>query len=197
MVVNFTSNVALAKPTNVELAENWVNFTQLQGDNNTIIQDEANKVVTAYTPTFITQGTQPNIGSGGSVLGEYIDNMGVIMGSAIVTFFGSGIAAGTGEYGISLPFLVDNSFHSVGSALNSTPGSFSVIGEGFVYDASASSTSGSVAIDCVTFGGVSYARMLTEAFTSPAKTSRFVRDAMPITVAADDRFIINFLYKKL
>lgn len=197
MVVNFTSNVALAKPTEDEIAENWVNLAELQEDNNNIIMNEGNKVVTTYSPTINAQTTAPNVGASGSVSGEYIDYMGIIIGNVIVTFFGAGIAVGSGEYGISLPFVVDNSFHIVGTAFNATPGSFSVVGEGFIYDASAAATSGSVAVDVVTVGGVSYARLLTELHTTPAKTSRIFRDNMPFAVAADDRLSINFCYKKL
>ncbi len=197
MAVNFTTNIALAKPTDTELALNWARGTKLQEDNNIIIVNEMDKPVTSYTPVLAAQTTAPTVGSGGAQLGEYQDNQGIITGTFMVSFFTAGITAGSGEYGISLPFVVDNSFHSVGTAFNAIPGQFSVVGEGFISDSSAVATSGSVALDVVTVGGVSYARLLTEAHTTPAKTSRMFRDAMPFTVADGDLFIGNFCYKKL
>ena len=80
--------------------------------------------------------------------------------------------------------------------MNANPGQYSIIGEGYIYDASALATSGALAIDVVTVAGVSYMRLITEVFTAPVKTSRFVRDLMPITMAHQDRFTGNFIYKK-
>lgn len=197
MAVSFTANIGLAEPDNNELAANWATGAKLVEDNNLLIIDHMDIPLTTYTASINAQTTAPNIGSGGTELGEYQDIEGIIMGSFQITFFGSGITSGSGEYGIRLPAVADNSFHNVGTAFNATPGPFSVIGEGFIYDASAAATSGTLAIDVVTVGGVSYARLLTEAHTTPAKTSRMVRDSMPIVLAADDRLQGNFLYKKL
>lgn len=196
MVVNFTTNIGLAKPDETELAENWVNFTELQEDNNLIIIDKTDITLQTYVPVIRAQTTNPTQGSGGAQLGDYQDIEGFIIGRFLISFFSAGITAGSGEYGISLPAVADGSFHTVGTAFNSTPGSFSVIGEGYINDSSAVATSGSVALDVVTVSGVSYARLLTELFTAPAKTSRFMRDAMPFTVADGDIFTGNFCYKK-
>lgn len=194
MVVNFTPNIGLAKPTTAEIAENWTNFTQLQDDNNLIITDKMDIAAASYSPTVIATTTPPNLGTG-TMKVEYWLHQGIVWGSFIVEFFDAGITVGNGEYGFALPFLVDNSFHAVGTALTAAPGQYSCIGEGYIYDSSAIATSGSVAIDAVTIGPTSYARLITEVFTAPAKTSRVVRDSMPFAVANNDRFVFNFCYK--
>lgn len=197
MAVNFTFNLNLAKPTEAELARNLITGDELYADNNIILEEEMNKVLTPYTASLVATTANPNIGATGSAQGEYIEFEGIIQGSFIITFSGAGVAPGTGEYGVRLPFPVEQTvFHSVGNALNATPGGFHIIGEGFHYDASASATSGSFAIDAVTVGGISYARMLTEAFTAPVKTNRFVSANMPFTVADGDRLIGNFVYRQ-
>lgn len=196
MVVAFTSNIGLAKPDDTELAKNWVNSTKLQEDNNLIIIDQMDIPVTAYTPAFVAQTVNPDTGNGNR-RGEYQDIQGIISGSFIIRMVDPGVGPGSGEYAIALPFVVDNVFHNVGTAFNATPGPFSVIGEGYIYDDSAVTTSGSVALDVVTVGGVSYVRLLTEAHTTPVKTSRLMRDAMPFTLATLDKVSGSFLYKKL
>lgn len=194
MAVTFTANIGLAKPTDTELAENWVNNTKLQEDNNLIIIDKTDINMISYTPTIIGHTTAPGLGAG-SIRGEYIDIQGFVFGNFIVEFLDPAITVGLGEYGFSLPFPVDNVFHTVGTALNNTLGGASCIGEGYVHDNSAIATRGTVAVDVVTIAGVSYARLVTETFVG--KTNRFFRDNMPFAVANSDRFSINFLYKKL
>lgn len=197
MVVNFTSNIGLAKPDNNEVAKNWTHTAKLCEDNNLILVDKTDITLTAYTPVIKAQTSDPNVGSLGGQFGEYQDIEGFIMGRFTLSFSGTGISGGSGEYGISLPAVVDNSFHIVGTAFNATPGSFSVVGEGYLYDASNVGASGSLALDVVTVSGVSYVRFLTELHTVPAKTSRLVRDGMPIAVADGDIINANFIYKKL
>lgn len=196
MAVTFTTNLALAKPDGTELAENWVNNTKLQEDNNLIIIDQADINLVSYTPVVGAQTTAPNLGTTGSVSGEYMDVQGIIFGSFIITFGGTGITVGSGEYGISLPFPVDGTYYNSGSSFDNNPGSLHVIGEGYIFDSSAVATSGSVALDTITVAGVSYVRLLTELFTAPAKTSRQFRDSMPFAVADSDRFIGSYVYKR-
>lgn len=195
MVVSLTTNIGLAKPDDAELAANWTRFTNLQEDNNLLLQTETNKALNSYTPTLLGNASTPNVGAG-RIRGEYQDLMGFVVGAFVVEFTTPGITVGSGEYGISLPFPVDSGYHAVGSVLNNTPGFFDVIGEGFISDASAAATSGSVAIDAVTIAGVSYARLLTEAHTAPVKTARVFRDNMPFAVADGDRLSGNFMYKR-
>lgn len=194
MVVSLTSNISLSKPSESELAAKWVNFTKLQEANNLIITDKTDINTLTYTPTIVGTTLAPSLGTG-LIKVDYWLHMGMVWGNIVVEFSGGTVTVGNGEYGISLPLLVDNVFHSVGTGLTAAPGQYSVIGEGNINDASASNTSGLVAIDAVTIAGVSYARLITEAHTSPVKTSRIVRDSMPFAVTGSDRFNFNFCYK--
>lgn len=193
MAVNFTANIGLAKPTESESALEWARNTKLQEDNNNIIIAETNIPLTAYTPALIAHTLNPNIGAG-TIKGEYQDINGVIMGSFAIVFTDPGVAAGTGEYGVSLPFPVDGTFHSVGTVLNNTPGSFSSIGEGYYTDASTVNTSGILAFDAVTIAGVSYLRWNTETFVG--KTTRVYLPGQPFTVANADKIAGGFMYKR-
>lgn len=196
MAVNFTTNIALAKPTEAELALNWARSTELAEDNNTIIETVANTSLLSYTPVVTAFTTPPNFGSGsaGLNLGFYQVCQGWVWGNFRMACNGSGISVGSGNYGFSLPLPADGSFHTVGSTLNATEGDCSLIGDGYIYDASADATSGNIGLDVVTVSGVSYARLLTEVHSG--KTSRVFKDSMPFVIAADDQFTANFLYKK-
>lgn len=196
MVVSFTANIGLAKPDGTELAKNWATSTELQEDNNLIIMDKSDITMTSYTPVIKADNTDPLIGSGGAQFGEYQDIEGFIMGKFLLSFAGSGFTSGFGIYAISLPVVADATFHTVGTAFNGAAGANSVIGECYINDASAVSTSGSGALELITVSGTSYVRMLTEAFTSPAKTSVHVRDSMPFPMGDTDVFLGNFFYKK-
>ncbi len=196
MVVNLTPNAGLAKPSDGELAANWVRFTKLCEDNNLIIADLTDITTISYTPSLAAQTTAPSVGAG-TRQGQYQDIDGFIMGNFVIKFVDPGVSSGNGFYAISLPVPADGSFHTIGNAFDTGTGSPSVIGEGFVLDISAASTSGTVALDLVTVGGVSYVRLLTEAFTSPAKTSRLFTNGMPYTLATGDAFCGSFFYKRL
>lgn len=193
MAVTFTPNLGLAKPTNSELANNWVKGTKLQEDNNLIIADRTDIGLAYYTPSVIGHLSNPSVGVGATD-GQYQDIDGFIMGNFRITFVDPGVAAGSGEYGFSLPFLADGTFHTAQTALNATVGVASCIGEGYYFDASAVATSGIAAVDLVTIGGTSYARLITEAFTG--KTNRVFALANPLTFANGDRVSANFFYKR-
>jgi len=195
MAVVFTPNILLAKPDATELATNWATNTQLADDNNVVITAQSDIVLANYTPVITAQTTPPNIGAG-SCKGEYQDLQGIVMGTFLVEFLDPGITIGSGEYGISLPFVADSTFHNVGTALNATPGPFTVIGDSYIYDNGGVATA-FACLDVVTVGGVSYARMLTEAHTAPAKTSRVARDSMPVVVGTIDKFSGQFIYKRV
>jgi hypothetical protein len=193
MVVNFTTNLGLAKPTDVEVAKNWAELAKLAEDNNILIAAAMSFPLTAYTPTIIATTTAPTLGTG-NIRGEYQDLRGIIQGTFVVEFLDAGITAGTGEYGIKLPFPVDGAHHVVGALLTDTTGTPDCIGDGYVWDNSTVATSGTVALDAVTIAGVSYARLVTETFVG--KTNRVVGSGMPFTVANLDRLTGSFCYKK-
>jgi hypothetical protein len=192
MGVTFTSNVGLAKPDETELAENWVNGPNLQDDNNQILIAQTNLTLNTYTPVLKAQTSDPSTTT--SILqGAYQDIQGIVTGTFRLLFV-TGITVGSGEYGVSLPFPADAAYHSVGTAFNHAVGSLSIIGEGYIHQGSTVNNSGSIALDVVTVGGVSYARLLFENFAG--KTSRVVRDTQPWSIANGNNWNGQFMYKK-
>lgn len=197
MAVSFTPNIGLAKPDETEVAKNWVTASDLHEDNKVIITNKmAFSAPQSYAATLIGPTTNPNVGADGSITAEYYLFEGWVFGGFVVKISGSGISvgSGTGAYGISLPFEVNGTFHALGASLNSNPGFISVIGEGYFSDASAVATSGTCAVDAVTIAGVSYARLLPEAYTG--KTTRFVGVNTPVAIATGDAFSGSFFYKR-
>lgn len=194
MVVNFTSNIGLAKPTESELALNWTRSADLQEDNNTILETEMNISLTSYTPNLVASTSNPNVGTTGQRLGQYQNLEGFIIGNFVIIFNGSGIAVGSGDYAVTLPFVADPTFHFPAASLSSGHGPNSIIGEGYFFDASAVTTSGSFALELVTTGGVSYVRCLTETYAG--KAARVITESMPVAPAAGDSLCGSFAYKR-
>ncbi len=194
MVVAFTTNIGLAKPSESELASNWARNTELYNDNVDIITSQLALPVASYTPSLVANSVNPNIGTTGTRVGQYQDLNGFIVGNFVVTFNGSGVSAGSGDYGVSLPVLADTVFHFAAPSLNSSAGANTTIGEGYYQDASAVASSGMLALELVTFGGVSYVRFLTQAYSG--KGARAVTEAAPVVPVAGDSIIGNFYYKK-
>ena len=58
---------------------------------------------TAYTPTLTATVTNPTLGSGSSAVGYYKRVGRWVDGYAVITFGSSGVAAGSGYYGLLLP----------------------------------------------------------------------------------------------
>lgn len=195
MGVTFTANIGLAKPDDTELAANWARFTQLADDNNVALAAAANIPLTSYIPTIIGSTSNPNFGSVAQPTAEYSDIRGFIFGSFSIIAGTTGVAAGSGNYGISLPFPADPAFHTVGTLLTDTIGTPSCIGEGYAYDDSTVAGSTTVAIDVVTIAGVSYARMIPESIGG--KTSALVGSASPFVLAANDSLSGTFNYKRV
>jgi hypothetical protein len=193
MAVTFTSNIGLAKPDDTELAKNWATATQLADDNNVIISAKTNIAVQTYSPAFIAQTVNPDTGNG-TRRGEFQEYQGFIIGNFVIRMIDPGVATGTGEYGVSLPVPIDTSFHATGTSLTTLPGGFSCIGEGYISDGSITASFGTLALDAVVIAGVTYARMIFEAFAS--KTSALVRDGMPFAIATSDFIGGSFYYKK-
>lgn len=195
MVVNLTSNIQLAKPDNNEIAKDWAQLDEWQRYNNNIIEDKTDINLTSYTPVLAAQTTAPSFGAG-VARGEYQDIQGFIVGTFVIEFLDPGVSVGSGEYGFSLPFTCDNTYHQVGTAFNNATGANSCIGEGYIFDNSNASLSGPVALDVVTVTGVSYARVITGTFAAPVKTSRVYRDGMPSNLGTLDRITGSFFYKR-
>ena len=200
MVVNLTPNLGLKKPTEDELAGNWDGLiVGISDANNNILENATNALISLpYVPTIIsTAAPNPSVGAG-TILGEYINFQGFIMGTFSLVFTNPGILVGTGAggYGIKLPTLVDNAFHSVATALNAAPGPYTCIGEGYFADASALATSGSIALDVVRIAGVDYARGITETYaTKGVVNNEWLGLNSPVPVADGDILTGSFFYK--
>lgn len=194
MSVVLTPNIGLAKPDESELALNWARSTKLAEDNNLIIVDKTDINLTTYSPAFIGSAANPDTGIG-TRKGEYQDIQGFIIGNFNIRLIDPGVAGGSGEYGIALPFVVDNAFHSVGTAFGVQPGANSCIGEGYITDASSIPNSGTVALDCITIAGTSYARLVTEAYAG--KTSGVFGNSTPFLIATGDLIAGSFYYKRV
>lgn len=77
---------------------------------------------TAYTPVITGSGSNPNIGSTGTITGRYVQIGKTVHFEAQITVGGSGISAGSGNYSITLPvtaestFITANAYKFVGQA---------------------------------------------------------------------------------
>lgn len=194
MVVSLTPNIGLSMPDDTELAKNWTTGPNLNSANNAIIVDKTDINFNAFGATIVGKTSNPNLGSGGGIRFDYQEFQGYVWGTFVVLFNDPGVSAGVGEYGISLPYVADSSYYTVGTALDFIPGFNSVIGEGYAQDVSTVANSGLCAVDICTVGGVSYARLATQTYTG--KTGRCIGGGTgPFTVATGDRLTGSFFYK--
>lgn len=127
-----TPNLGLIKPDLQEVIKaNWT--TQHAQNMNSI--DEALRIAwDTYTPVWASSGTQPVIGSGGSIIGNYCElGKNFISVWILLRVGGTGFSAGSGNYTLSLPFNVDKTLafetcfgvahlHDDNSALNTQAG---------------------------------------------------------------------------
>jgi len=193
VVVTFTPNVGLAKFDDSDLAKDFVVGANYNSANNNIMINKTNFPLQAYGSIIVGKTSNPSYGAGG-IRFDYQEFQGFTWGTFVVVFLDPGVSAGSGEYGIRLPYVADSSYHAVGTALDWIPGFNHVIGEGYAQDASATGNSGICAIDIVTVGGVSYARLATGAYSG--KTGRCIGGGTgPFTVADQDKLTGSFFYK--
>ncbi len=194
-MVSFTPILGLAKPTNSEVAKNWIESAEYQEENNDLVQAASNIALTAYSPVIIATTTPPNVGAG-RIVGECQVMDDIVWGNFVVEFTDPGVVGGSGEFAVSLPHVADSSFHTVGSSLTAATGTNSIIGEGHISDASNLSLTGSVALDLVTISGVSYVRLVTEPYAAPVKTNRVFAAGLPSNLGTGDKWTGSFIYKK-
>ncbi len=194
MAVNLTPNILLLKPTDTELAKNWVQTPNLQAQNNAAFKNNANPTFQSYTPVLRAASVNPSLGAGVAT-GEFYTWRGWVFGSFKIPFLDPGVSAGTGEYAVSLPTDVDQTFHWVGTSFTSNLGELSIIGEGYAYDSSALTQSGNFVLDVIRVGGVAQVRMAPDVYTTPTKTSRYITNAVPFVPVTGDGYVGNFMYK--
>lgn len=120
-----------------------------------------------YTPTI----TGPNIGSTGTRLGRYKVIGKVLIGTADIVFNGSGIAAGSGNYTITLPATAAASAGSIWGA--------AVINRGGVYTTGATYYNTTTDFIVVTSAGILSNSTPTGTFSA----SNFIRAAFTVELA--------------
>jgi hypothetical protein len=140
MGVTLTTNLSLIKPDGTEKARLWVDDTEEANDklvvkNNLILTNAIAAVeMQTYVPELQAVTTNPNLGSSPTKLGFYS----VLPGDFVFGLFSiragsSGVTAGSGFYQVTLPFVIDGSFHDV----TGTYGASHVIGQARLEDNSA------------------------------------------------------------
>lgn len=116
-----------------------------------------------YTPALTgTGGLNPNIGAGGTITGSYRRSNGVCFWQMQVSFSGAGVAAGTGDYRITVPIAYAS-------------GSFLICGQGWMF-----STTWAI-LSCDNSPTGSLLRIVASA---PGATSGIVGAAIPAAVVA-------------
>jgi hypothetical protein len=68
---------------------------------------------TPYTPTFTSTGTAVNLGTGGLTAGAYARSGNLVYARGFIAFGTAGVAAGTGNYQIGLPYKATTSAAAV------------------------------------------------------------------------------------
>lgn len=114
---------------------------------------------TAYTPTMTATTTNPNIGSTGAANGRYIKVGRMVMFTISITSGGSGIAAGSGTYRVSLPI----------ATATAPAAGFDVLGSGWAF-----TTAGgryTVAIDNFGVSSATESRILIHAANEMSSTN--------------------------
>ncbi len=69
---------------------------------------------TSYTPTLTGLSSNPTLGSGSSATGYYRRLGHQVIGKATIVFGSSGVAAGSGYYGLLLPVVPANKIQAIG-----------------------------------------------------------------------------------
>ncbi len=121
-----------------------------------------------YTPTLTASGTNPTLGTGSSVWGRWRYLGGQVVGSFVIQFGTSSVAAGSGNFTIGLPV-------TRAAAIDSN----APIGTVFLLDASAGSE---FVRDLRTTGAM-------------GRSSALVTATSPVPWAASDQLLGNFSYE--
>jgi hypothetical protein len=137
-----------------------------------------------YVPVLTATTTNPTLGSGSAQSGWWQRCNNLIIGGAFIRFGTSGVAIGSGNYQISLPFPADTAFMIAAGGL----GTSSVIGDGLVRDNSsvtANSRQFSTYLDTTT----------TMLLALANGTNLVITESVPFTFAASDALTVNFTYQ--
>jgi hypothetical protein len=128
-----------AKPAAAAANEGYLYYDtdldKLQRSNGSTWQDvertdaaSITETYSAWTPALTASAGNPTLGSGSSTQGRYFQNGKHVVGYGSIIFGSSGVAAGSGDYQISLP----------ATARTSTNSDMNMMGQGYLFDSSAS-----------------------------------------------------------
>ena len=135
-----------------------------------------------YVPALTAATTNPTLGSGSSQTGWWKRVDDLIIGGGQIKFGTSGVAAGSGTYYVSLPFLVSSTFMIASS---STAGGHAV-GLIWMRDNSAPAADG---------GLMQIDGTADKCFMEDMTTGGIVNNAAPWIWAASDVINFNFFYQ--
>ncbi|HET7689343.1 MAG TPA: hypothetical protein VFK41_03125 [Nocardioidaceae bacterium] len=130
-----------------------------------------------YVPELTAATTNPTLGTASIAEGRYVQDGDHVFGDLIIKFGTSGVAAGSGNYRVSLPVAARES--AAGNYLGYARGS------GFIYDDSASA-----------YRGVIVTRIsdtLADILVIDGSTK--INNASPWTWAANDALVLHFDYE--
>lgn len=141
---------------------------------------------TAYTPTLTAVSSNPTMGSGATATGYYKRVGHRVTGDAVISFGSSGVAAGSGAYGVLLPVAPANRIQPVGI--------------GYVFDYSDQLrfvVASAAVIPAIWAAATSKAVIFV---TNPAAEglstgNNPVGAAVPWTWSANDQIVVNFDYE--
>lgn len=147
---------------------------------NTEVRDAVNGIQSiwaTYTPALTATTTNPTLGTGSTIAGTYQQMGKWIVGTAEIVFGTSGVAAGSGNYNISLPVA-----QVAGAA---TAGR--LVGSGAYFDSSAAAASQWYTVELVAISSTT-CRGVIQGFGSLSATA-------PVVPAASDQIRIRFEYQ--
>lgn len=128
-----------------------------------------------YTPALTATTTNSTLGTGSSAAGTFIRYGKSIRGTAEIVFGSSGVAAGSGSYGVSLPAAATAAGVSAGR----------VVGYGVFFD---SSTGNFYHVIVTLSASATVARMVLDG-------AGVITNAAPVVSAANDQIRIHFDYE--
>lgn len=150
------------------------------------IQSQLTGAWTNYTPTLTSTGTNPTMGTGGTISGQYQRVGRTVTGTATIQFGSAGVAAGTGVYGLLLPVQpADRS---------------AALGNGFLFDFSDSLrfVVGATVVSTGIFAA-STSKAIIVVTNDPGEGfgtgDNPVGAASPWTWAENDQIVVNFTYE--
>lgn len=175
-------------PLNVVNGSHWYNINN--GHLNVQHSTHVTPLVTqtgnawnTYTPTLTASSSNPTLGTGNAVAGEwrYVDNGDWVMAQGKIVFGTSGVAVGSGTYRVSLPVTA--------GTINASGSSLDCAGQARLLDSSSGNT---IIGEFHVADGLAYGTIEFTNLTAGAASS--ATNALPWTWAASDEIYWSVIY---